>query len=461
MLGCAVPRKLDDREIGIALLGLGNVGAGVVKLLDDNAAAIEERLGARIKVRAIVVRAPGKKKRLVEVDPALLTTDLAGTIDRDDVDVVCELIGGETEARTAVLRAIERGKHVVTANKALLAAHGEEIFAAAEARGVDVYYEAAVCGGVPIIRALREGLASDRVEWFLGIVNGTSNYILTQMADKGRGFAEVLAEAQALGYAEADPTLDVSGGDAAHKLAILLMLAFGTTVDAAAVPRDGIDTLDPIDFEYAARFGYVIKPVVYGREHLGDGGGVEARVHPAMVPDRWMLADVAGAKNALYVHSYALGPSMYYGAGAGMMPTAMAVVSDVIEIARNIQALSGGARPARRHRAIARKPLLDPGAVRSRYYLRFTVADRPGVLGRLTTVLGEHQVSIRQVVQHGLASDGDGPVHVVVLTHEARERDVRDALATIGGIEAVTAPARLIRVFDDARPEGRRTGPAA
>ncbi len=441
-----MPRKQEDRDIGIALLGLGNVGAGVVKLLEDNAAAIRDRLGARIVVRAIAVRAPGKKKRLVEVDPALLTTDINATIDRDDVDVVCELIGGETEARAAVLRAIERGKHVVTANKALLAAHGEEIFAAAEARGVDVYYEAAVCGGVPIIRALREGLASDRVEWLLGIVNGTSNYILTEMADKGRAFGDVLKEAQDKGYAEADPTLDVSGGDAAHKLAILLMLAFGTTVDAAAIPREGIDTLDPIDFEYAKRFGYVIKPVVYGHEHAG---GVEARVHPAMVPDRWMLADVAGARNALYVHSYALGPSMYYGAGAGMMPTAMAVVSDVIEIARNIQAQSGGARPARRHRAIARKPLLDPGDVRSRYYLRFTVADKPGVLGRLTTVLGERDVSIRQVVQHGSGgADGGGPVHVVVLTHEARERDVRAALATISSLPAVTSPARLIRVFE-------------
>ncbi|MCB9564058.1 MAG: homoserine dehydrogenase, partial [Kofleriaceae bacterium] len=248
-------------------------------------------------------------------------------------------------------------------------------------------------------------------------------------------------------YAEADPTLDVSGGDAAHKLAILVMLAFGTTVDAAAITRDGITTLDPLDFAYAARFGYVIKPVVYGREHPD---GVEARVHPAMVPDRWMLADVAGAKNALYVNSYALGPSLYYGAGAGMMPTAMAVVSDAIEIARNVLAGAGGARPIRRHRTIARKPLRDVADVRSRYYLRFTVEDRPGVLGKLTTVLGEHQVSILQVVQHGAGEPtGTGPVHVVVLTHEAREGDVRAALTTIAALPAVTAPAQLIRVFDD------------
>ena len=423
------------RDIGIALLGLGNVGAGVVKLLEENAAAIGERLGARIVVRAVAVKTPGKKKRLVDVDPALLTSDIAGTIARDDVDIVCELIGGEGEAKRAVLGAIAAGKHVVTANKALLAAHGEEVFGAAEARGVDVYYEAAVCGGVPVIRVLREGLASDRVEWFYGIVNGTSNFILTEMAAKGRAYGDVLAEAQALGYAEADPTLDVSGGDAAHKLAILAMLCFGTTVDAAAIPKDGIDALEPIDFRYAAQFGYVIKPVVVGRDH---GAAISLRVHPAMVPEHWMLADVAGARNALYVSSYALGPSMYYGAGAGMMPTAMAVVSDVIEIARNIQAGAGGARPMRRHRALTRRPQLDPAEVRSRYYLRFTVEDRPGVLGRLTTILGEHQVSIFQVVQD--VAPGDGPVQVVILTHEAREGDVRAAIAKIG-------QAALIRVL--------------
>jgi len=431
---------VQRRDIGIALLGLGNVGAGVVKLLEENAKAIGERLGARIVVRAIAVRAPGKKKRLVDVDPALLTTDVARTIARDDVDIVCELIGGEDEARTAVLGAIAAGKHVVTANKALLAAHGEEVFAAAEQRGVDVYYEAAVCGGVPIIRVLREGLASDRVEWFYGIVNGTSNFIVTEMTAHGRAFADVLVEAQKLGYAEADPFLDVSGGDAAHKLAILAMLCFGTAVDAAAIPRDGIDRLDPIDFRYAEKFGFVIKPVVVGREHAG---AVELRVHPAMVPAHWMLADVAGARNALYVHSYALGASMYYGAGAGMMPTAMAVVSDVIEIARNIQAGEGGARPQRRHRALARKPMLAPDEVRSRYYLRFTVEDRPGVLGRLTTVLGEHQVSIQQVVQDG--ARGEGPVSVVILTHEAREGDVRAAIAQIG---AMSGPVALIRVLE-------------
>jgi homoserine dehydrogenase len=430
------------RTLGIALLGLGNVGAGVVKLIAENADAITGRVGARFEVRAIAVR-EASKKRLVEVDPALLTDDVDAAIDRPDVDIVVELIGGTTEARRAILRAIERGKHVVTANKAVLAEHGREIFAAAAAQGVDVYYEAAVCGGVPVIRVLREGLASDRIEEFHGIVNGTSNYIVSTMTMAKRPFAEVLREAQDLGYAEADPTLDVGGGDAAHKLAILAMLCFGTHVDVAQVFREGIDRLDPVDFENAARFGYVVKPLVIGKAHAH---GIELRVHPALVPARWLLADVTGAKNALYVTSYALGPSLYYGAGAGMLPTAMAVVSDLLEIARNTWA---GARLRQRHPPLADKPLLPMSEVRTKYYLRFAVADRPGVLGQLTTVLGAHGVSIAQVVQDSATRAGSAPgavAEVFVVTHEAREGDVQAALAEIGQLPFTNAPARLIRI---------------
>ncbi len=435
------------RELGVALLGLGNVGAGVVKLLEDNAAAIGARLGGRLVVRAIAVRAPDKKKRLVEVDRSLLTTDIAAVIARPDVDIVCELMGGDTDAKDAVMAAIAAGKHVVTANKLLLARHGPEVFAAAERHGVDVYYEAAVCGGVPIIRVLREGLASDRVEHIVGIVNGTSNFILSTMAAGGRAFADVLAEAQRLGYAEADPALDVSGGDAAHKLAILCSLCFGATVDADAIHTDGIDALDPIDFAYAAKFGYVVKPLVIGRDHPR---GVEARVHPAMVPANWLLADVVGAKNALYVTSYALGGSMYYGAGAGMMPTAMAVVSDLIEISRNLRAQLTGVAPTRRpgaggRGALATKPLLPMAEIRSRYFLRFTVADKPGVLGQLTTILGAHDVSIEQVVQEA-PGDGTAPARVVVVTHDAREGDVQDALGKIGALAVSLAAPRLVRI---------------
>lgn len=428
------------RTIGVALLGLGNVGGGVVKLLADNAEAIETRLGARIAVRAIAVRDPEKANRVVDVDRNLLSTNLDSVIDRPDVDIVCELIGGTREAKRAVLASIANGKQVVTANKALLAEHGAEIFGAAERAGVDVYYEAAVCGGVPIIRVLREGLASDRIEALTGIVNGTSNYILSTMTQTRAPFASILADAQRLGYAEADPTLDVGGGDAAHKLAILVNLCFGTQVDVTTIPTDGIDVVEPIDFTYAEKFGYVIKPLVIARDH---GEAIEARVHPALVPANWLLADVNGAKNAVYVQSYALGPSMYYGAGAGMLPTAMSVVSDMIEIGRNIFArAAGGARPARPRPAVSR-PLLPIEDIRSKYYLRFGVVDQPGVLGQLMTILGAHHVSIEQVVQDTKSHD---PVAVVVLTHEAREGDMRAALAEIDKLNVVKSGARVIRI---------------
>jgi homoserine dehydrogenase len=438
------------REIGVSLIGLGNVGSGVVRLLAENAGPIEERLGARLAVRAVAVRAP-IKKRHVEVDAALITTDVDAAIDRDDVDIVCELIGGDTDARRFVLRAIERGKHVVTANKALLALHGEEIFGAAARHGVDVYYEAAVCAGVPIIRALREGLASDRIEAIVGIVNGTSNFILSAMTDERRPFGEVLAAAQAAGYAEADPALDVDGIDAAHKLSILATLCFGARVPPDRMYVEGIGRLDPIDFEYAARFGYVIKPLVIARDHED---GIEARVHPAMIPRSWLLASVAGAKNALYVRSNALGPSLYYGAGAGMMPTAVAAVSDLIEVSRNIQARvysKGGCGPSPPPRRAepdgSPRRVRDIGLLRSRYYMRFGVHDRPGVLGQLATVLGGHAISIAEVVQEAPRA-GAPSVRVVVVTHEARESDVRAALPQIEALPAVAEPTAVIRIAE-------------
>ncbi|HTE52739.1 MAG TPA: homoserine dehydrogenase [Kofleriaceae bacterium] len=436
------------REIGVGLLGLGNVGAGVVKLLADNAPAIEARLGARVAVRAIAVRELDKP-RLVDVDPALVTTDAAAVIDRPDVEIVCELVGGEREALGYVLRAVDRGVHVVTANKALLAIHGEEVFAAAERRGVDVYFEAAVCGGVPIIRALREGLASDRIESIHGIVNGTSNFLLTAMAGAGargerRGFADALAEAQALGYAEADPALDVGGGDAAHKLAILLMLCFGARVAVADLFVEGIERLQPIDFDMADRFGYVIKPMVIAAEHPD---GIEARVHPTMIPRSWLLAAVSGAKNALYVRSYALGASLYYGAGAGMMPTAMAVVSDLIEISRNVCAGATGRMPLRSYQRVPARPLRSMDALETRYYLRCAVLDRPGVLGQLTTVLGDHEISIAQVIQEGPRDPGR-PVQVVMLTHRVREGNVRHALGQIARLATVVEPPSLVRMAE-------------
>ena len=401
-------------------------------------------LGAPIAIRAIVVRDP-ERVRGVEVDRALIGTDAAAAIARPDVALVCELIGGTSDAKTAVLGALAAGKHVVTANKALLAEHWAELFGAAERAGVDLYYEAAVCGGVPIIRVLREGLASDRVEALHGIVNGTSNYILSTMAATRRPFADILRDAQALGYAEANPALDIGGGDAAHKLAVLTNLCFSTTIDVRAIATDGIDTIEPVDLELAERFGYVIKPLAIARDH---GGAIEARVHPALVPKRWLLADVSGAKNAVYVHSYALGPSMYYGAGAGSLPTAMAVVSDLIELGRNLFARAAGA-PRAPARPVTPRALVPLAELRSRYYLRFGVADRPGVLGQLMTILGAHGVSIAQVVQDEAHAD---PVSVVVMTHVAREGDVRAALAEIELLAVVRTQPRLIRIAGDSSP---------
>lgn len=434
------------RTISVGLLGLGNVGSGVVKLLADNAEAIRHRLGgASVAIRRVAVR-EADKPRLVDVAPSLITTDVNAVLSDPEIEIVCELIGGEEPARSYLLEAIARGKHIVTANKALLAAHGDEIFAAAEQRGVDVYYEASVGGGVPIIRALREGLASDRVDELVAIVNGTSNFLLTTMTEEGRPFDEILREAQDKGYAEADPTLDVDGWDAAHKLCVLVPLCFGTRIRLDQVLVEGLRGIEPIDFRYAERFGYVIKPLVIAKDH---GDSVEARVHPTLIPRRFMLASVNGVYNAVYVSSYALGNSMYYGRGAGMMPTAVAVVSDVIEVSRNLLASSAGGTPmraSRRRGDMKERRIRDAGELEARYYLRFGVVDKPGVLAQLAGMLGEHEISISEVVQEGQPDPGR-PVTVVVTTHKAREKNVQAALAIIDRLPTVRQKTRLLRIF--------------
>lgn len=435
------------RTISVGLLGLGNVGSGVVKLLADNADAIRQRLGgSAVAIRRIAVR-EADKPRLVDVAPALITTDVNAVLGDPEIEIVIELIGGEEPARGYLLEAIARGKHVVTANKALLAAHGDELFAAAAERGVDVYYEASVGGGVPIIRALREGLASDRVDELVAIVNGTSNFLLTTMTEEGRSFEAILKEAQEKGYAEADPSLDVDGWDAAHKLCVLVPLCFGTRIAVGQVLVEGLRGIEPIDFRYAERFGYVIKPLVIGKDH---GDSVEARVHPTLIPRRFMLASVNGVYNAVYVSSYALGSSMYYGRGAGMMPTAVAVVSDVLEVSRNLLSSSAGGSPlraSRRRGDMRERRIRDPGELSSRYYLRFGVVDKPGVLAQLAGMLGEHEISISEVVQEGQRQEGR-PVTVVVTTHRALEKNVQAALAIINRLPTVREPTRLIRIFE-------------
>ncbi|HEY1585961.1 MAG TPA: homoserine dehydrogenase, partial [Polyangia bacterium] len=313
--------------------------------------------------------------------------------------------------------------------------------------GVDVYYEASVGGGVPIIRALREGLASDRVDELVAIVNGTSNFLLTTMTEEGRPFDAILKEAQEKGYAEADPSLDVDGWDAAHKLCVLVPLCFGTRIRVEQVLVEGLRGIEPIDFRYAERFGYVIKPLVIGKDH---GDSVEARVHPTLIPRRFMLASVNGVYNAVYVSSYALGNSMYYGRGAGMMPTAVAVVSDVIEVSRNLLSSSAGGSPlraSRRRGDMKERRIRDPGELSSRYYLRFGVVDKPGVLAQLAGMLGEHEISISEVVQEGQRQEGK-PVTVVVTTHRALEKNVQAALAIINRLPTVREPTRLLRIFE-------------
>jgi homoserine dehydrogenase len=434
------------RAISVGLLGLGNVGSGVVKLLEDNAEAIRHRLGgASVELRKIAVR-EAEKPRLVDVDKKLITTQAKSVIDDPEIQIVVELIGGDDPAKQLVLQAIDRGKHVVTANKKLLALHGDELFAAADRKGVDLYYEASVGGGVPIIRALREGLASDRVDELVAIVNGTSNFLLTTMTEEGRPFEEVLKEAQEKGYAEADPSLDVDGWDAAHKLCVLVPLCFGTRIRVDQVLVEGLRGIEPIDFRYAERFGYVIKPLVIGKDH---GDSVEARVHPTLIPERFMLSSVNGVYNAVYVSSYALGHSMYYGRGAGMMPTAVAVVSDVIEVARNLLASATGEAPlrARAEKQVKDRRIRAPGELESRYYLRFGVLDKPGVLAQIAGMLGEHEISISEVVQEGARMEGK-PVTVVITTHRAKEKNVQGALGIINRLPAVVENTRLIRIFE-------------
>ncbi|BDG06496.1 homoserine dehydrogenase [Anaeromyxobacter oryzae] len=432
------------REVGIGIAGFGVVGGGVLSILRKHAGDIEARLGARIVVRRIALRDP-EKGRPLDVDRALLTTRLEDLVEDPEIAVVVELIGGVDQAFDLVRSALERGKHVVTANKALLAARGEEIFRLAREKGVDVYYEAAVCGGVPIIRTLREALASDRINALHGIVNGTTNFILTAMAERGEPIETALAEAQRLGYAEADPTLDVSGGDAAQKLCVLAQLAFGARIRPQDVLTEGIMSLKPEDFRWAREFGYALKLLAVARRTSSNGGPdqLEARVHPAFIPAGSLLAGVRGAMNAVVLQSEALGPSMLYGQGAGAMPTGSAVVSDIIDLTRNILAGSPGRVPLP-----PAKPLvgLRPhDEVRCAYYLHFSVQDAPGVLARIASQLAAHKISIAAVQQREQNDQGK-PVPLVIVTHVAREADLRAAIALIDRDPTTLAPTRLIRI---------------
>src|SRR5713226_278570 len=396
------------KPVRIALLGCGMVGEGVVRLLRSNAAMFERKLGAPLELAGVADRSL-KPIPSLGLDAKLITRDSAKLIERDDVDIVAELFGGYEPARSLILKAIAAGKDVVTANKALLAEHGEEIFRAADKAGLAVGFEASVGGGVPIMRILREALAGDRQRAVYGIVNGTCNSILSMMTDAGSEFADALRQAQESGLAEADPALDIEGHDAAHKLCLLVTLAFGVLLKPTKVYTEGISRVTLADINYARQLGYTIKLLAIAKD---DDGVIEARVHPTMIPQRHLLASVSGAFNAIYVHSEALGPTMYYGQGAGQLPTATAVIADILEIARHRMAGSRGGAHALGYPAAAVKPahIKPMHDVLCEYYLRFMARDQPGVLGAIASVLGRNRISIASVIQQGRGSGTVVPV---------------------------------------------------
>jgi homoserine dehydrogenase len=428
------------KEIKIGLIGFGTVGAGVVRILQDNASLIEQRLGGKLRLHKIA-DIDLERDRGVQVPQEILSADARAVLDDPEISIVMELIGGIEPARAFILEAMKKGKHVVTANKALLALHGAEIFAAAQANGVRIGFEASVGGGIPIIRSVRDGLVANRITSLYAILNGTSNYILTRMTEEKKGFREVLKEAQRLGYAEADPTLDVEGIDTAHKLAILATLAFGIRVDLNDIFVEGISAIAPLDIQYSSEFGYRIKLLAIGKE---DGGKVELRVHPTMLPTQHLLSTVGGVYNAIYLTGDAVGPTMFYGQGAGGLPTGSAVVSDLVDLSRNIiTGITGGDFRI----PLASSPggaIKDIEEVLTPYYLRFTALDRPGVLSHISGILGKHEISIASVIQKGRMVKEAVPI--VMMTHEAKERNIQHALSEINTLDIIRAKTTLIRV---------------
>jgi homoserine dehydrogenase len=429
------------KPIKVGLLGLGVVGGGVWKVLTRNAEEIARRAGRRIEVVAVAVRDVEKARALVG-DDVTITQDGMEVVRRADVDIVVELVGGDTLARAWVLEAIANGKHVVTANKALLAKHGNEIFAAAQDKSVMVTFEAAVAGGIPIIKAIREGLTANRIQWLAGIINGTTNFILSEMRTRGLTFAQALYEAQALGYAEADPTFDVEGVDAAHKLTLLASLAFGIPVQFDKVYIEGISKLAQEDISHAERLGYRIKLLGVTRRR---DDGIELRVHPTLVPMGRLLANVEGAMNAVLVNGDMVGPTLYYGPGAGELPTASSVVADLVDVTRLQTADPGHRVPylAFQPSAVVDIPVLPAEDIVSSYYLRLRVQDRPGVLADLARILADSGISIGSMFQEPY---GENQADIIFLTHEAREGDVNNALQSVQSLPFVLSDVTRIRV---------------
>ncbi len=433
------------REINIGLLGCGTVGTGVAKLLLEQRDLIAARLGTALNLKRVADLDIGRD-RGIRFPDGVLIADARQVIEEAGIDIIVEMIGGEGIAKELILRAIANGRHVVTANKALIASHGNEIFRSAAARKVDLYFEASVGGCMPIIKTLRESLVGNRITAMTGILNGTCNYILSKITDEGSTFADALAVAQKQGYAEADPTLDVEGFDTAHKIAILSALAYGMPINLPDVYIEGISHITPMDIEFAGQFGYRIKLLAISKRR---GNAVETRVHPTMIPFGNLLSSVNGTLNAVTVSGDATGDILLYGRGAGMMPTASAVVSDVVDLARNLLSGAAGRVPALAFQAerIRPIPIMPIDQISSHYYFRFSALDRPGVLSSIAGILGAHGISIQSVHQKGRKTDGAVPV--VMLSHRAREADVKKALGEIGALHETAAKPVLIRIEDE------------
>ena len=432
---------MDPVKVG--LLGLGTVGGGTVNVLQRNAEEIARRAGRGIVITHAAARELNNP-HITSTEGITLTTDPKEVVEDPDVSIVIELIGGDTFALDLVMRAIENGKHVVTANKALIAKHGNEIFAAAQAKGVIVAFEAAVAGGIPIIKAIREGLAGNRIEWLAGIINGTGNFILTEMRDKGRDFDDVLKEAQELGYAEADPEFDVEGIDAAHKLTILASIAFGIPLQFDKAFTEGITKITREDVTYAEELGYRIK-------HLGitrrTDKGVELRVHPTLIPERRLIANVDGVMNAVLVQGDAVGPTLYYGAGAGADPTASAVVADVVDVVRVLTSDPENRVPhlAFQPDSLSDLPILKMEDVETAYYLRMQAKDEPGVLADVTRILGDKGISIEAIIQKEPEGDS-AEANVIMLTHQVVEKQMNEAIQKIESLDTISGEVTRIRM---------------
>ncbi|NPU94570.1 MAG: homoserine dehydrogenase [Gammaproteobacteria bacterium] len=429
------------KPVNVGIVGLGTVGSGTFNVLNRNREDISRRAGREILVTHIGAR---RDNPAVNTAGVKVSRDIFAVVNDPEVDIVVELIGGTTIARDLVMKAIENGKHVVTANKALIAQYGNEVFAAAQKKGVNVAFEAAVAGGIPIIKAIREGLAANRIEWVAGIINGTGNFILTEMRDKGRDFNDVLKEAQALGYAEADPTFDVEGIDAAHKLTILASIAFGIPLQFSKAYTEGITKITREDVAYAEELGYRVKHLGVARQ---TPNGIELRVHPTLIPESRLIANVHGVMNAVMVMSDAVGGTLYYGRGAGSEPTASAVVADVLDVARVLTTDPTNRVPhlAFQPGRLSDKPILPIEEIETAYYLRMDVKDRPGVLAKIATVLSEGDINIESIIQKDQADD-NAPVPLIMLTRKVQEKKMNAAIDKIRKLDVLVNDVTRIRL---------------